>query len=85
MFNPIGKVFADLKRSIRTSLSTTMRAEVLGIHNLPWEEKVGARRRLFTRALDIAFQSISLEQVELEYITSFLKSLTEKSPFLERG
>jgi hypothetical protein len=44
MFNPIEEVFADLKRSIQTSLSTMMHVEVLRTQNLPWGEKAGGRR-----------------------------------------
>jgi hypothetical protein len=64
MFNPPEAVSADPKRSVRTSLSTTMRADVLSIHNSPWGENARARRRLFVRTLAIAFQSIRLEQVD---------------------
>jgi hypothetical protein len=56
-----------MKCSIRTSLLTTMRAEVLGIHNSPWGGNTGARRQLFARALNIAFQNIILEQVDSHY------------------
>jgi hypothetical protein len=53
MFNPIQEVSADLKRSLRTSLSTTMRADVLGIHDSP--SGVSPKVALFVRTLHIAF------------------------------
>jgi hypothetical protein len=62
MFNLVEEVFANLKHSIRTSFSLTMRAEVLRIQNLPWGEKAGARWQLLAHALDIAFESITLDQ-----------------------
>jgi hypothetical protein len=71
MLNPIAEVFADLKRPIRLFLSTTIRAEVLGIHNLPWGEKAGGSRWLLARTLDIAFQRIILEQVDSHYAHAF--------------
>jgi hypothetical protein len=75
MFNPIEEVFADLKHSIRTSLSTMMCAEVLDIHDLPWGEKAGARRQLLSRALDIAFQRIGVDQVANHYASTPLGGL----------
>jgi hypothetical protein len=64
MFNLIEEVFADLKRSIPTSFSTTMHAEVLGIQTLPWGEKAGARRQLLSRVLHLAFQGSNGDQAD---------------------
>jgi hypothetical protein len=64
MFNPIEEVYTDLKRSVRTPLSTTMHEDVLSIHNSSSGENAGARRGLFICTLDIAFQSISLERAD---------------------
>jgi hypothetical protein len=64
MFNRIEEMFADLKRSIRTSFSVTMGAEDLRIHNLCWGEKAGARRQLLAHALVISFETINLDHID---------------------
>jgi transposase len=70
MLNPIEEVFGDIKRLIRTELTTTHRAEILRIHTLAWGLKSAARRQVLQQALATAVAGETIAQLDAHYAHS---------------